>query len=205
MIVNESVVIFSSTLAVIVSVGTFIFNVYDKKRYYNLEREKLQLERAKISREIANALLSSAKSFEKRIELYNCIMRIISEISNMFNEFAREIDISPKPSWDQQTLERNLGEIQSLLQSNQSFTTRYIHENITRGYVLQIIKLSDEIAEILIPSKGSNNRREAAKNIATHVVGLGDKAKSDIRDDLEQLVRGLAHIPNEEIKGLGAQ
>ncbi|MBT9458107.1 MAG: hypothetical protein IV097_15930 [Burkholderiaceae bacterium] len=186
---KELALLLSPLVAVAVAIATVLFNHFDRRRHYALEREKLALERQKLAQEMTRALLNGAKSFEKRVELSNELMQAISGITHEAQTARRQVLRSLPANWSHEGIVQKLEQLQAIARVGQVHTTQFIHEAITRAYTSQVMTLSEHIGQAL-----SDTRAETPSNAAsllTQVIELGDELKSAMRDDLELFVRGL--------------
>lgn len=190
---KEIALILSPLVAVLVAAVTIWFNAYDRRRHYALEREKLTLEREKLAKDIAKALLAGSKSLEKRIDLYN---QLFSHISSIAQEARRALDDLSKTGhteWQTTRVSDSLDRLVTDARSAQVFTTQFIHKAITREFATMISRHAAEVAELL--SGQSANRSDAAINRLTQMLQESETLKERLRDDLETYVRGLANVP----------
>jgi hypothetical protein len=160
--VKELALLLSPLVAVLVAVATIVFNLFDRRRHYALERERLSLEREKIAKEMAKALLSGAKSFEKRTEVYNDLMLCISEVTAVFRRSEAQLSAEGQARFADDELKAILARLLSLVRSNQVFTTRYIHEALTEGYVMPIMRVTAKWTEAQNESPGRAETGELA-------------------------------------------
>lgn len=201
---KDLLAILAPLIALVVAIATIAFNAYDRRRSHIIEREKLQLERKKLSQEIARALLANSKSFEKRSDVYNTILSHVSGVTNSFRGIEFELKTHSKPRWSHASVVAQLDQVQAILQANQIFTTRYVHETIMRPYLLEIYKYSEGIDAIVANRAGKQAETEAILNLCTQAMAASDAVKADIREDLENFVRNLSREATD-IHNLGAE
>jgi hypothetical protein len=189
---KDIALLLSPIVAILVAVGTVFFNVYDRKRHYTLEREKLALEREKIAQDLAKALLNGSKALEKRIELYNELMARVSAITHEAQAALRSLTKGLRTSWDHNQTVYHLDELLTAIRKNQTFTTQFVHESITRNYAVRVTDLSVKIDEMTTESMITEV--DSAVNQLTQIITLNDDLKTNIRDDLEAFIRGIGRI-----------
>jgi hypothetical protein len=190
---KDLALILSPIVAVLIAVGTIAFNYIDRKRHYAIESEKLKIEREKLSNDIVKAMLTGAKSLERRIELNNQLMGSISSIT-AYAQIALASHDARSLVWEANLISNQLEALLLEARSNQTFTSQFIHEEITRKYVVRVTELSARILLELASRKAEETKMSSAKNLLQQVVAAGDHLKELIRDDLEVFVRGVGAI-----------
>lgn len=194
MTIEQLALILSPVVAVLVALGTIVFNIYDRRRFYALERAKLNLEREKLAQEMAKELVSGSKSFEKRAELFNVLMMHISEISAAFQRASLADDAPIDMADMERTLSDHLSEILTLVRSNQVLTTPELHSIFTQGYFDGVTQSLTRLKEADAENLDTMQRRELAKNVYVRVKSLGDDTKDQLREHLNQYILGLAKV-----------
>ena len=186
---KDWLVIVSPLVALIIAVITTIFNIIDRRKKYEIEKEK-------ILAELKSVLLNNVDFLQNKYRINNELMAKISKMTalvqivydSVLQEDWRVLD-DFSSLFQYNECNQTLNELINILRENQIYLTNEIHIWFTREYArkqkVSLVELNNMAEKIDKTNIGQ------ARYLLNEIIGNNDRGKTRLRDDLSATLSGM--------------